>query len=215
MILSDAGDNPGGGGSGRTTELLKALYEAGAADVLYGSFYDPDLAAEAHAGGVGSVFTACFNRNRGADEDAPPWEAWDTPFTAEAEVLALGESDVVGLGGLTKGRRMALGKTAALRLGGIVVVVISDRTQTADPIFFQMLGLDIAAAKTLVVKSRGHFRAGFAPWFPPDRVYEVDTAGLTSPVLSRWPFNHIPRPSYPLDPDAEWPGPPDLGQARQ
>ena len=50
-------------------------------------------------------------------------------------------------------------------------------------------------------KSRGHFRAGFIPWFPPENVFEVDTAGLTSPVLERWPFEKIPRPSFPMDTD--------------
>ena len=205
-IFSDAGDNPGGGGSGRTTELLAALHDAGAQGVLYGSFYDPELAAEAHAAGVGGRFEARFNRKMTPGEPPVRWEQWDAPFAAEAEVRALHDGDVVGRLGLTAGRRLHLGPCAALRLGGVDVVVISDRAQTADPIFFEMLGLDISAARAVVVKSRGHFRAGFAPWFPSDRVVEVDTAGLTSPVLSRWPFQNVPRPSFPLDPGAEWAG---------
>jgi microcystin degradation protein MlrC len=60
----------------------------------------------------------------------------------------------------------------------------------------------------VVVKSRGHFRAGFEPWFPPENVYEVDTPGLTSPVLSRFTWKHLPRPVYPLDEDIEWMPPP-------
>jgi microcystin degradation protein MlrC len=56
----------------------------------------------------------------------------------------------------------------------------------------------------VVVKSRGHFRAGFIPWFPPENVYEVDTEGLTSPVLERRQWQRIPRPSYPLDEDVSW-----------
>ena len=49
VIFSDAGDNPGGGGSGRTTELLAALHASGATGCLYGSFCDPELASEAHS----------------------------------------------------------------------------------------------------------------------------------------------------------------------
>ena len=86
------------------------------------------------------------------------------------------------------------------------MIVISDRTQTADPVFFEMMGLDVADARTVVVKSRGHFRAGFLTWFPSERVYEVDTAGLTSPVLERWPFERLRRPSFPLDPETAWTG---------
>lgn len=200
VIYSDAGDNPGGGGSGRTTELLQALHASGAKHILYGSFFDSDLAGEAHTLGVGSRFVARFNRNTGDDV----WESWDHPFEAPARVLALHDGNVVGERGMTRGRSLHLGPCAALEIGGIRVVVISDRTQTADPIFFQMLGLDVGEAHCVVVKSRGHFRAGFDRWFTPDRVFEIDTAGLTSPVLERWPFEHIPRPSFPLDEETVW-----------
>ncbi|MGF1503349.1 MAG: M81 family metallopeptidase [Paracoccaceae bacterium] len=202
LIFSDAGDNPGGGGSGRTTELLAALHGAGADGVLYGSFHDPELAAEAHALGPSARFEARFNRTAGDR----PWERWDRPFAAEAEVLALSDGQVTGRLGITAGRRLRLGRSALLGIGGLRVAVISDRTQTADPIFFEMLGAEVGGAQTVVVKSRGHFRAGFAPWFPPERVFEIDTGGLTSPVLERWPFERLPRPSFPLDPSTEWTG---------
>lgn len=203
VIFSDAGDNPGGGGSGRTTELLAALHGAGVTDCLVGSFCDPELAEEAYAVGVGARFRARFNRSRDASQ---PWAQWDAPFEAEAEVIALHPGTVVGERGMTAGRRMVLGPSAALRIGGISVVVITDRTQTADPVFFHMFGLDIAAARSVVVKSRGHFRAGFRDWFAPDQVYEVDTGGLTSPIHVRWPFAHLPRPNYPMDDDTTWDG---------
>ena len=44
--------------------------------------------------------------------------------------------------------------------GGLTVLVISTRSQTADPMFFELFGTDIAKARTVIVKSRGHFRAG-------------------------------------------------------
>ena len=88
--------------------------------------------------------------------------------------------------------------------GGVIAVVISSRHQTADPMFFEMFGLDIAAARTVCVKSRGHFRAGFYPWFAPEQIFEVDTPGLTAPVLDRFNWRRLPRPVYPLDPETEW-----------
>lgn len=201
VIFSDAGDNPGGGGSGRTTELLAELYKADAKDCLIGSFCDPELAREAHGVGVGNRFKARFNRS---SDTTVAWAQWDAPFEAEAVVLAIHDGMVIGEQGMTAGRRLVLGPSAALEIGGITVVVITDRTQTADPVFFHMFGLAIGSVRTVVVKSRGHFRAGFSSWFKPDQVYEVDTAGLTSPIHDRWPFAHLPRPSYPMDENTEW-----------
>ncbi len=199
LIFSDAGDNPGGGGSGRTTELLKALVEAGARGTMVGSFFDIPLAEEAHQLGVGKTFRARFNRH--------PGTAFDHPFEAEAEIIGLHDGNITGKLGLFQGRALSLGPSAALRIGGITVIVISERSQTADPMFFEMFGLDIGGADTVVVKSRGHFRAGFAPWFSSEQVIEVDTAGLTSPVLTRFDWQGLTRPIYPLDEETQWIGP--------
>ena len=68
----------------------------------------------------------------------------------------------------------------------------------------EMHGIDIAAARCVVVKSRGHFRAGFDEFFPDARIFEVDAPGLTSPVLGRFAWKRLPRPVFPLDPDAAW-----------
>ena len=199
-ILSDAGDNPGGGGRGTSTDLLRALISAGAEHVLYGLFIDPDLAAEATAAGLGAQITARFLRH-GSD-------GFGVPFTAKAEVLAVSAGAVVGRRGLVAGRRVDLGPTVALRIGGVTVVVASNRKQCADPVYFEHLGCNPGAYRAVVVKSRGHFRAGFDEFFGPDQVLEVDTTGLTSPILSKFDFRGLPRPVYPLETDAIW-APPD------
>ncbi|MFQ5936681.1 MAG: MlrC C-terminal domain-containing protein, partial [Acidiferrobacterales bacterium] len=199
VIFSDAGDNPGGGGGGDTTWLLQALVDAAVRRVFIGSYMDPALTAEAHQLGEGAEFEAVFNR-QGETEFAKR-------FSARAQVLKLSDGNVVGRLGIFAGRALELGPSAALQIGGpdgITVVVISNRQQTADPVFFEMFGLDIADARVVAVKSRGHFRAGFEPWFSPENVYEVDTPGLTSPVLSRFDWKGLPRPVFPLDEDAPW-----------
>lgn len=196
LILADVADNPGGGGRGNTTWILEALHEAGACDVLLGVFNDPVLAREAHALGVGATFTAQFNREEN--------DAFSRKFTAQATVVSLKDGDCVGRRGFYAGRRMNLGPSALLDLGGIRVVVISIRTQCADPMFFEMMGADIRAARTVVVKSRGHFRAGFDEFFEPNQVTEVDAPGLTSPILLRFDFKRLPRPMFPIDGGVTW-----------
>ena len=196
LIFSDAGDNPGGGGRGDTTWLLSALHGAGARDVLLGVFIDPALAAEAHQHGIDAVFEAVFNRQGDSE--------FSKRFSAPARVIALSDGKCIGRRGIWAGRSLDLGPSAAIALDGITVVVGTRRKQCADPILFEMFGLDIGRARTVVVKSRGHFRAGFDEFFGPQQVLEVDTAGLTSPVLTRFAFKGLPRPVFPLDPDAAW-----------
>ena len=188
FIWSDAGDNPGGGGTGQTTTLLKRLHQENARDVLYGNFNEPQIAAAAHRAGSGREIQAKFTEG----------------FTAPATVVKTTDGKVVGRRGIWAGRALDLGPTCALQIGGITVVCVSKRKQCADPVFFEMHGLDIRAARTVVVKSRGHFRGGFDEFFPPERVIEVDTPGLTSPVLERLSFKGLPRPVFPLDPDTQW-----------
>ena len=187
-IWSDAGDNPGGGGTGKTTALLRTLHEAGAEGVLYGNFFEPELVAEASKAGEGKTFTARFSEG----------------LSAGARVKKLTDGQCVGRRGIWAGRSLDLGPTCALEIGGITAVCISRRKQCADPVFFEMHGLDVRAARVVVVKSRGHFRGGFDEFFPPERVLEVDTPGLTSPVIERLEFKGLPRPVFPLDTDATW-----------
>lgn len=196
LIYSDAGDNPGGGGRGNTTWLLAALHQAGAQGVLVGVFIDPELAAEAHRRGEGAHFRAVFNR-AGETE-------FSRRFEAEAKIVRLSDGRCVGRRGIYAGRSIELGPVAALDLGGVTVVVGTHRKQCADPVQFECVGLDVGRARTVVVKSRGHFRAGFDQYFRPEQVFEVDTAGLTSPVLDRIKFRHLPRPVFPLDRTATW-----------
>ena len=200
VIFADSGDNPGGGGSGRATGLLSALLASDATNILYGSFFDPALAQDAHAKGVGISFAAVFNQDR----TDTSWEQWDERLGVEAKVIGLHNGETVGRLGMMAGRKLSLGLCALLEIAGVKIVVISERAQTADPVFFEIFDQDIAAAHTVIVKSRGHFRAGFAPWFEGSNIYEIDTVGLTSPVLSRWDFKNVPQPSFPFQTKAEW-----------
>ncbi|MBV1799215.1 M81 family metallopeptidase [Siccirubricoccus sp. G192] len=197
VIFSDSGDNPGGGGRGNTAWLLRALHEAGAQGVVLGVFIDPALAAEAHRLGEGARFEAVFNRVE---------SEFSKRFTAPARVLALRDGKGVGRRGTMAGRRFDLGPSALLELegSGLRVVLGSLRRQLHEPRMLEMHGVDIAAARCVVVKSRGHFRAGFDEFFPEDRIFEVDAPGLTSPVLANFAWKRLPRPVYPLDEGAEW-----------
>ncbi|HEY0183937.1 MAG TPA: M81 family metallopeptidase, partial [Rhodopila sp.] len=129
LIFADVADNPGGGGRGNTMAILQAFHAAGVTDALVGVIHDPELAAEAHEQGLGAHFEARFNRG-GGDE-------FSRPFTARAVVAGLKDEPICGRRGIYANNTLDIGKSAALRLDRITVIVLTHRYQCADPMFFE------------------------------------------------------------------------------
>ena len=83
--------------------------------------------------------------------------------------MKLSDGRYVGRRGVLKNVSSDMGPSALLDLGGIQLVVISNRCQCMDPRQFEMFGLDIAQARVVVVKSRGHFRGASTSSSSPTR----------------------------------------------
>ncbi|MDO9435718.1 M81 family metallopeptidase [Hydrogenophaga sp.] len=201
IVLADVADNPGGGAPGTTTWLMKALHDAGIPDVVLGLYTDRAVAAQAQEAGVGARIPVVFNR----EEDR-----FSRRFECTAEVEHVSDGFDVGRRGRDAGRQINLGRSALLRLegSGLRVVVTTLREQPADPRTLEMFGIDIARAKCVVLKSRGHFRAGFDEFFAPAQIHEVDAPGITTNVLRSFAFQRLTRPIWPLDEETAWSLPP-------
>lgn len=197
LLFADVADNPGGGGRGNTAWMLEAFDQAGVPGVVLGVFVDSELVSEAQAVGVDGTFDAVFNRVE---------SEYSRRYTARARVVLLTNGEGVGRRGVARDRKFALGATALLELvdSGMQVVVGSLRRQMTDPAMLEMHGIDIAKIQVLLIKSRGHYRAGFDEFFDDARIFDVDSPGLTSPNLSQIAFKRLPRPVWPIDTDAHW-----------
>lgn len=196
VILADLADNPGGGAPGNTTFLLEALLEAGIADVAMAMQCDSRVVDSARKAGAGATVRVTFNE--GSTSPLAP------PLTVDAEVLALVHGTFVPTVGVYRGSRRDPGPACALRVGGIRIAVGSRRVQCADPNTFRHVGIEPSEARVVVVKSRGHFRAGFATLFDADQVVEVDAPGVSTCDLGSIPWRNLPRPTFPFDTDIEW-----------
>jgi microcystin degradation protein MlrC len=197
LLFADVADNPGGGGRGNTSWLLTAFNAAKIPGVLLGVFIDPELAQQAHKAGEGREFDAVFNATE---------SQFSKRFTGRARVLKLTDGEGLGRRGILRGKKFSLGPSALIELvdTGPRVVVGSLRRQLCDPAMLEMHGLDIATVKILIVKSRGHYRAGFDEYFPESQIFDVDSPGLTTPNLKNVDFKRLPRPVFPIDQDATW-----------
>ena len=198
VLLADLGDNVGAGGPGNTLHLLEALHKTEATDVVIGSFFDPELVANAIAAGVGETISATFT---GDD-----WEQKNSTYVVNdvlVECLHPGEFHI-SIGPLN-GMRVNAGPMCLLKLDGLQVLVTSRRPIVwPDPQLLESLGIQISRIRTLVLKCRSNYRAVYGEYFSASRMIEVDTPGCTSPVLTRHSWTRIPRPSYPLDQDFDW-----------
>jgi microcystin degradation protein MlrC len=90
-----------------------------------------------------------------------------------------------------------LGDCAAIRVGGIDVVLITNRTQALGLELFTNLGIDPRAKKLVLVKSTNHFMAAFGPIA--DRVMYLDSDGPIPRDYRKVPYTRVNRPIWPLD----------------
>jgi microcystin degradation protein MlrC len=191
VIINEKADNPGGGGPGDGTHLLRAMIEADLQEACFGFMYDPETAAQAHAAGVGSTIDI---RLGGKTE-----ELHGEPIEARAYVKALTDGRFIQQSPMGRGGKVDLGKMARLVIGGIDVLVSSIRTQTLDDEVFKLHGIDVTRYKIVAIKSSNHFRAGFEPIS--HAIIRADTPGLVSADLSTFDYKRLQRPIWPLDDD--------------
>jgi len=158
VVLADTQDNPGGGGTGDTTGMLRAMLAGGAGDVpggaAIGVFNDTDSAERAHQHPLGS--TADFDLGGKLFPG-------DTPLSALFEVRATGDGRFTGTGPMWGGARYEMGAYARLRRNNVDVVVGSAAEQAGDQSMFRHVGIEPSELGILAVKSSVHFRADFEP----------------------------------------------------
>ena len=96
---------------------------------------------------------------------------------------------------------MPLGDCAAIRIGGIDVVLITKRTQALGLELFSNLGIDPRARKILVVKSTNHFMAAYGPIAA--KVIYVESDAPLARDYRKLPYTKVQRPIWPLDAQAK------------
>lgn len=189
VILADVADNPGGGGSGDTTELLRELFKQGVQGVAAAAIWDPETVQAAMAVGIGNA-----GRFRVGGKAAAQYGA---PVEVTGIVRTLSDGQFVARGPMARGLTWNMGPSAVIESEGIKLVVCSIRIACNDADVFRSMGIDPADTPVLLIKSRGHFRASFEPMAR--TVIEVDAPGAANPGLARYQFKRVQRPIWPLD----------------
>lgn len=179
VVIADSSDNPGGGAACDSTFLLRELIERGCEKAAVGMIWDPQAAQIAADAGVGSKLHLRIGGKVG------PMSG--DPLDLECEVLAVRDDVMQRM--FSAEPNVPIGLSAALRAGGVEIVVNSIRQQVFDPDCFLQLGIELACKKLVVVKSSQHFRALFDP-IAQTTLY-CDAPGSLSLDFAQLPYRHV------------------------
>lgn len=193
VVLADFQDNPGGSAPGDSTGALRALLQRSQLRSCLLYLNDMPAARRAHEAGAGARIAVDLGGRSHPDQG--------TPVRVDAEVLALSDGRFVLEGPMAHGVVTDLGPTAALRAGPVDVVVTTSRTQPLDWSLPRRLGLAHDAYDVIVVKSQGHFRAGFGALA--GCILEVAEPSVNFPP-GGLRYRNVGRRLYPADLDATW-----------
>jgi len=194
VVIHETSDNCGGGTPGDGTHLLAAMLEAKLGrDACFSFLVDAEVAAQAHAAGVGASIDIVLG---GKTDDLH-----GAPLALRAYVKALHDGQLV-LQHMFKGMPLHLGPMAHLLIEDMSVVVASRRSQTFDREPFLAVGIEVERYKYVALKSSNHFRAGFTHIAA--AIVTADTPGLTTHHIERFERQSATRPLWPLDNRAAW-----------
>ena len=190
VVIADMADNPGGGSSNDSVEILRELLKQGVERAAVATVYDPEVVQEAIRIGVGQPIKTSL----GAKTD----DLHGDSIAIEGRVRLIYNGRFQYKGPMSRGAQGDIGTAAVIRVQGVDVIACSKRLQTRDPEIFRSAGIDPFDNHILAIKSAVHFRAGFK-----DLATEMviaDGPGLTSLDLSLFPYTKIRRPMWPIDP---------------
>lgn len=188
VVLADTGDNPGAGAGGDSTFLLRRLLERGVENVAIGMMWDPVAVDIAHLAGVGAELDMRIGGRLGTRSGVPlDLRVRVTSIKSDVRQALFG-GDVVN---------QELGKSAAVRVNGIDIVLNSVRQQVMSTHCFLGHGIDPAKLRAVVVKSAQHFYASFSP--VAGVIAYCKSPGAASMDFSHLQYHRVRRPIYPLD----------------
>nr|WP_286201960.1 MlrC C-terminal domain-containing protein [Ochrobactrum sp. SFR4] len=190
LIIAEYADNPGAGGYGDATALLKALLDANITDACFAPMVDPEIAVLLAKSAIGDVVSLSL----GGKMDP---RFGGEPLQVKAKLLHLSDGKLVGTGAQLGGLEFSFGPTAVIDIDGVLVLVVSERSQLLDQQQFRAFGIEPTAHKIVVVKSMQHFRADFEQIA--GQIIVCDSGALCTMDYAKIPYRNVPRPIYPLD----------------
>jgi microcystin degradation protein MlrC len=189
VLLLETSDCIGGGATGDSAAVLKALVREALPDTSLAYVEDPEAAAACHRAGEGARLRLAIGHTLDPQ--------WGAPMHAEVAVEKLTDGRFVYSGGIWAGQTGDMGQTARVRIGTVQVLLASRGTYDWADEQYRSVGMDTGSARFIVVKNPMNYRVGYAGRH--SAVYVLDTPGPTPASLRHVKFQSLARPFFPQD----------------
>jgi len=193
VILLDHADNTGSGGTQDCMAVIAEVLRQGLKDVAVAAVWDPRAVAVMAEAGVGAEVAL----ELGGRTDMPAIGETGQPLRLSGRVRTLSDGRWIVRGPMYTGVEVNTGRTGVLEVEGLKIVVVSKHHEPWDLGIFTSVGIEPQHCRYLLLKSRIHYRAGFAPLAK--ATFTCDGVGVTTSDNSRLHFKKIRRPIFPLD----------------
>jgi len=157
--------------------------------------FDPQAVEQMKRAGVGARVTIPL----GGKLEMPALGLKGKPLRVTGNVRRIVGGIYRNEGPMARGELADLGAAAVLDTGNVEIAVISRHVEPHDIGSFRALGIDPAAKRYVMLKSRVHWRAGLGPMAK--AVVECAGEGVCTSDYSQLNFRRVRRPVYPLDPE--------------
>lgn len=188
LLLADVSDQTGGGAPGDTTHMLRAMMAAGITNAVYGPLWDP-LAV-----GI------CFGVDEGARLKLRIGGKFEPhsgpPLDVEATVKLLKRD---AFQDQLSNERVGIGDIAVIEANGLTILLGNKRTGVFSPTMFTHHGVTLEGRSVIGLKNLFRHTDVFAPLVR-QQLY-VAAPGACPPTWNELPYQHLPRPIWPLDAD--------------
>lgn len=181
VVLADASDNPGAGGLGDTTHILRRILERGITGAVVATILDPASAEVCDNAGVG----ATVELSLGGWSD-PIYSGGPLAVTAHVRMITDGKYKFKGQ--MMHGDEVNHGKTAVVEIAGNTVLITSLPRQPFDLEIFRRHGIAPEEQKILVTKSAIHYRASYGT--VAREMIAVSLPGYSSPIPQAYQYKN-------------------------
>ena len=194
VVINESSDNPGGGGAGDGTHLLREMLKRDLPGTVYGGITDPEVVQQAIAAGVGARID-CLLGGKTDDLHGAPVELKD------AYVKTISDGKYITKNPMGAGGIASVGPTVLLRVGNVSIVVTSVRKQNLDDGPFRIVGIDWRDMRILALKSSQHFKG----WWTgrAKTIIPCESPGVHSADLGSFAYQYLNTSYFPLG-DPEW-----------